>query len=270
MKSKSMNYYKFILLVLLIGMFSVVSQAQEDIKEAMKADNTGTNPINFTNDFRIYYNYAELNAKGDGKAQTTTFEFRTPILNEKVQFRVRARNVEREIDLTGNGVDNIDERGFGDMDIRFLTVPYMNMKEKFALAVGLEAIFDTADDPALGGSSTSLGPQIFAVFFKPPGGGALVAPAYQHVFSVGGENVNRTQLDLFYLYTFKKGLINWALVNPQGVIDYQNDNHSSWNIDCEIGKMITKNQSLYIRPGFGIGGNASYDWDIEFGWKLVW
>ena len=61
MKSLSINYYTFILFVLLIGAFSVEAQAEEvevqteeDAQAAMKSDKTGTNPINFTYDLRFY------------------------------------------------------------------------------------------------------------------------------------------------------------------------------------------------------------------------
>jgi len=176
--------------------------------------------------------------------------------------------VKCKADTTNNGIDNIDDRGFGDIDFRLLTVPYINMKKKFALAMGLEVIIDTAEDSTLGGNSTSFGPQVFAVFFK-PWGGALVEPAYQHVFSASGKDVNCTQLDVFHLYIFKKNFVNWFMINPQAVIDYESDK-DSWNIDFEAGKMLTKNQSIYLRPGVGMGRERPFDFDAEIGWKLVW
>jgi len=240
------------------------------IAQEEKKDNTGTNPINFTNDLRIYHNFSTLNTLGDGTANTTTAQFRTPFADGKWQLQLKMPYVTNEIDSTGNGVNNIDESGIGNLSVRFLTVPILKMRKKFALATGLEVLFDTANDPKIAESSTSLGPQVFAVFFKPIGGGALVAPAYQHVFSVGGKDVNRSQYDLFYLWTFKKGIANWAMFNPQAVTNYESDGDTHVNIDLEAGKMITKAQSVYLRPGFGIGGDRLFDWDIEAGWKMVW
>ena len=60
------------------------------------------------------------------------------------------------------------------------------------------------------------------------------------------------------------------MFNPQGVVNYENDNESSFNIDVEVGKMLTKNMSVYVRPGFGIGEDRPYNWDTEIGWKMVW
>lgn len=230
-------------------------------------DNTGTNPINFTNDLRVYYNFSELNTQGDGKIGTTTLQYRTPFADGKWQFQLKVPYANREIDITGNGTDDIDDSGIGDISMRFVTVPILKMEKKFALAVGLELGFDTADNP---NGSTTLGPQVFAVFFKPPGGGALVAPAYQHVFSIDGKDVNRSQLDLFYLYKYKDKFFNWAMINPQAVIDYENDNNTHMNIDFEAGKMLSETQSFYLRPGVGIGGDRLFDWDLEAGLKVVW
>jgi len=260
--------FQYFLLTLVLFGASVAVQA-EGVEEAAE-DNTGTNPISFTNDLRIYYNFSELNTKGDGESHTTTLEFRTPFADGKWQFRIRMPYVWEEADTTGNGINNIDDNGIGNVNIRFLTVPILKMEKKFALATGLEVFFDTANDPKIAESSISLGPAVFAVFFKPPGGAAMIVPAYQHVFSVGGKDVNRTQLDVFYLYTWKDKFINWMMINPQGVIDYENDNDSAWNIDLEAGKMLTKTQSLYLRPGIGIGGDRIFDWDMEVGWKMVW
>jgi hypothetical protein len=260
------GFMKKIIVLMLFLLLVGLAFAQET--EAPK-DNTGTNPINFTNDFRIYHNYSQLNTAGDGDRHTTTVEFRTPFADGKWQFRARWRYVKSKVDINNDGIDEIDDNGIGNMDIRFVTVPYLNMEKKFALAVGLEGFFDTANDPAIAESSTSLGPQVFAVFFKPPGGGELIAPAYQHVFSVGGKDVNRSQIDIFYLYRFPDSFINWAMINPQAVIDYENHN-SSFNIDLEAGKMLTEHQSVYLRPGFGIGGERAFDWDLEVGWKIIW
>ncbi len=77
----------FLTVVLSLTGFSLDAIAQDD----MKADKTGTNPINFTNDARIYNEFQWLNTEGDGNQNITTLEFRTPFLDGKWQFRLRAR-----------------------------------------------------------------------------------------------------------------------------------------------------------------------------------
>lgn len=250
-----------------------IEEREGDDKLADKSDQTGTNPINFTFDLRVYNEYLWLNTAGDGNQNLTTVEFRVPFLDGKWQFRVRARANVINADLNDDGVDELDESGFGDLDFRFLTVPYVNPEKRIAFAAGLEVFLDTASDEALGSGSTSLGPQIFLVFFKPFGLDIdLFAPAYQHKFSIDGNDVNQSLIDLFVLKTSEDKTL-WALVNPVFVIDHE-ANTEYMLIDIELGTMLdkylgTKGHSVYVRPSVGIGGDRPYDASIEVGYKIV-
>ncbi len=281
MKSQPINYYTLILFVLLIGALAVEAQAQEDaevdLKAEMKADKTGTNPINFTNDFRLYNEYQWLNLDGDGHQNISTLEFRTPIWDGKWQFRVRGRGASIKADLNDDGSTDLDEGGFGDTDFRFLTVPILDMPNKFALAVGFETFLDTASKDSLGSGATSLGPQVFGVFFKPFGGFFdLIAPAYQHKFSVeeddGRSDVEQGFIDVFAL-KMSKDKLSWMMINPTFVLDYEN-NQEFILIDFEVGTMLdkllgTKGHSIYIRPGFSVGQDRPTEASIEAGYKYV-
>ena len=237
------------------------------------ADKTGTNPINFTFEFKVYNEYLWLNTAGDGSQNLTTVEFRAPFADGKWQFRVRARANWIEADLNNDGTDDLDDSGFGDVDFRFLTVPHLDMSKRIAVAVGLEIFLDTASDDALGSGSTSLGPQIFLVLFKPFGLDLdLFAPAYQHKFSIDGKDVNQSLIDLFILKTSEDKSL-WALVDPAFVIDHE-ANTEYMLIDIELGTMLdkylgTKGHSAYVRPSVGIGGDRPYDASIEVGYKIV-
>ena len=261
-----------------LGALPLGAIAQDDAQDAMKADKTGTNPINFTFDARIYNEYQFLNTAGDGHQNLTTFEFRAPLLDAKLQFRVKARYVDLAADVNDDGVDEVDESGFGDVDFRFLTVPYMNMEKKFAIATGLEVFLDTAEEDTLGSGATSLGPQIFAVFFKPFGGlFDLAAPAYQHKISVdeadGRSDVHQGFIDVFVL-KMSKSKTFWTLINPTAIFDYEN-NTEFLNVDIEVGGMLdkvfgTKGHSAYLRPGFQVGNDRPADGSIEAGYKILW
>ncbi len=238
-----------------------------------KADKTGTNPINFTFDFRVYNEYLWLNTAGDGGQNLTTLEFRAPFADGKWQFRVRARANWIEADVDDDGTDDLDDSGFGDVDFRFLTVPHLDMSKRLAVAVGLEIFLDTASDAALGSGSTSLGPQAFLVLFKPFGLDLdLFAPAYQHKFSVDGNDVNQSLIDLFILKTSQDKTL-WVLVDPQIVIDHE-ANREFMLLDIELGAMLdkylgTEGHSAYVRPSVGMGDDRPYDASIEIGYKIV-
>jgi hypothetical protein len=257
---------------------STIAQGQDEAETAKKSDQTGTNPINFTHDARVYNDFSWLNASGDGKQNITTFEYRTPFAGGKWQFRVRGRGADIEADLNNDGIDELDASGFGDTDFRFLTVPYVDMAKKMAFAVGFETFLDTASKNALGTGATSFGPQAFLVFFEPLGiKGALVAPAYQHKFSIdedaGRADIHQGLIDIFFL-KLSADKTRWALIDPQIVLDYER-NTEFMLIDMELGTMLdqrlnTKGHSAYIRPSLGVGGHRPTDASIEIGYKIIW
>ncbi|MHC4643452.1 MAG: hypothetical protein ACYS32_17560 [Planctomycetota bacterium] len=264
--------------LLIIGLAATGVQAQDDSKAAMKGDKTGTNPINFTHDLRVYKEYLFLNTAGDGNQNITTFEYRTPFADGKWQFRARVRSASIEADLNDDGVDDWDDSGIGDFDFRFLTVPIINMKKKYAVAVGFETSLPTATEVTLGSGALSFGPQVFGVFFAPFGiKGTLIAPAYQHKFSVdedeGRSEVNQGLIDIFLLWGSSDKQY-WALVDPQIILDYEEDKEFMI-IDIEAGTMLdrflgTKGHSAYLRPSFGVGGDRPTDGSIEAGYKVIW
>jgi len=278
MKSLQKSLSIFLMLVFSIGVVSFDVLAQEDPQSEMKADKTGTNPINFTFDARIYNEYQWLNTDGDGNQNITTLEFRAPLMDGKLQFRVKARYADISADLNDDGSDDLDDSGFGDTDIRFLTVPYLDMAKKRAIAVGMEVFLDTASEDILGSGATSLGPQVFAVFFKPFGGLIdLFSPAYQHKFSVdeddGRSEVHQGLIDIFFL-KMSTDKQRWALFDPQIVLDYENDTEFML-IDLEVGTMLdryfgTKGHSIYLRPSVGIGSDRPTDGSVEVGYKIIW
>ena len=154
----------------------------------------------------------------------------------------------------------------------------MNTEKKFAIATGLEVFLDTAEEDSLGSGATSLGPQVFAVFFKPFGGlFYLMSPAYQHKFSVdeddGRSDSQQGLIDIYFL-KMSSDKQRWVLLNPTGVLDYEN-NTEFLNIDVEVGTMLdkvlgTKGHSVYLRPGFQIGGDRPADGSVECGYKIIW
>jgi hypothetical protein len=259
--------------LLITGLMLTNAQAKEDAKPAVKKDKTGTNPVNFQRDLRIYNEFTWLNTAGDGTQNLTTLEFRTPLLEGKWQWRVRTRYNSITADLNDDNIDDIDEDGMGDTDMRFITVPILNMASKTALALGLEVFFDTASDDALGAGSTSLGPQVFFVKFFSRG---LFAPGLQYIFSVD-EDDGRAEVDQFLidlnLLIMAKDKQSWFFTDPQIVFDNEND-YEFAIVDLEYGWMMSKwidlpGHSFYVRPSFGVGGDRPTDYSVELGYKMI-
>jgi hypothetical protein len=254
-------------------------------------DNSGTNPVNFTYDFRVYSELAQL-PNDAGSSALTTAELRVPLgrdiaylsddpeespfydMGSRWQLRFRAKYKNLSLENPANlpfGASEVS--GIGDFDARLLWIA--SASKKMVIAAGVEAFMDTASNDALGNGQTVLGPTAFAVFPGILGPGSLFAPGYQYVFDVGGGNgqsdISRSQLDLYFVWGLAGGR-NWLIVDPQVIVDHEADNDVFATLEVEWGYMMVPESgiSAYFRPGIGLGSDKLYDWNFEVGLKFVW
>ncbi len=270
-----MKYYSIISLLLVALLTLTMASVNGYAQEEQEKDKTGTNPVNFLREIRVYNEYTVLNTEGDGNQNLTTAEIRLPFADGKWQWRMRARLFNSiEADLNDDGSDDLDDSGMGDWDMRFLTVLDLNMETGTAWAAGLEVFLNTADVDVLGAGSTSLGPQVFYVKFLPTG---LFAPGLQYKFSIdeddGRDEVDQILIDLNYL-KMADDKQSWFFTDPQIVFDNENDIEFAI-VDLEWGWMMSTwfddlpGQSFYLRPSFGVGADRPTEGSIEFGYKIV-
>jgi hypothetical protein len=260
----------------------------ESIEEEKKHDNTGTNPINFTYDARFYM---ETSWFDGGSLIAPTFEFRVPLgrdlanltnqkegkfndLGQKFALRLKVRP-QQNLNLDDPGGDptaGANISGMGDMDFRFLAIPYVT--KKFGVAAGLEAYFPTATNELLGTGRYALRPQVFAGFFGLFGKNSIFAPGYLYVFDVGGDSnrdeIEQHQLDIYFVWLLAQNR-HWLIVNPAAVFDVENDKNF-WVVDVEWGYTIPQlpGAAIHLRPGFGVGEDRPFDWTFEFGIRFIW
>jgi len=245
----------------------------EEIEEAFEKDKTGTNPLNFTFDARLYDEYRWLNTDGDGSQNLVTAEFRAPFASGKWQIRAKVRSVNLKADFNDDGFNDVSQSGFGDTDIRIMTVPYLSMEKMMGVAVGVEAFIDTASEDALGAGATSLAPFIFLGFFNPIGPGSIFVPGYQHTFSIdeadGVSEVSQGLIDMFLVKTWSENRY-WGYVDPQIVLDYKE--HTEFMLlEIQAGMMLGRaGHSIWAMPSFGVGTHRPYDFSLEIGYKIVW
>jgi len=245
----------------------------EEIEEAFEKDKTGTNPLNFTFDARLYDEYRWLNTDGDGSQNLVTAEFRAPFASGKWQIRAKVRSVNLKADFNDDGFNDVSQSGFGDTDIRIMTVPYLSMEKMMGVAVGVEAFIDTASEDALGAGATSLAPFIFLGFFNPIGPGSIFVPGYQHTFSIdeadGVSEVSQGLIDMFLVKTWSENRY-WGYVDPQIVLDYKE--HTEFMLlEIQAGMMLGRaGHSIWAMPSFGVGTDRPYDFSLEIGYKIVW
>ena len=251
--------------------------AKEDVKATFEKDKTGTNPMNFTFDARLYNEYQWLNTAGDGGQNITTFEFRAPFADGKWQFRSKLRAVDLKADFNDDGTDDVDDFGFGDIDVRFMTIPYINMQKKLAVALGVEFFLNTASEDSLGAGAWTVAPLVFLPIFNPLGPGSIFVPGYQHKISFyedsGRDQVHLGVIDFFLVKTFAQNQY-WAYIDPQIVLDYENSREFML-VELQGGMMLdrfvgSKGHSIWILPSFGVGSDRPYDFSFEVGYKYIW
>jgi hypothetical protein len=264
-----------LILVVLLGASTTFAQEK-------KKDDTGTNPVNFTYDFRLYQEMQKF-SRGQGSQNRSIMELRAPLGRDVAnvlgkdagfwrglgsQFALRFRGYYNTVTLNDNSAaGSTTYSGIGDFDARALWMAYGN--SSFALAPGLEAFFNTATN-GVGSGSTILAPTIFFGFFNLIGNRSIFAPGFQYHFSVDGKTVSRTVIDLYFVWILGGGT-NWLIVNPQPIFDHHNETEFA-QIDLEWGFMIVPKSGIsgYIRPGIGVGRDRPFDYNFEFALKFIW
>ena len=291
---KSLNQAMSCLVVLAMASLSAHTVAEEvdDASAASFAeknatdttDRSGTNPVNFARDIRIYNEYSWLNTEGDGHQNVTTLEYRQALFDGEWQFRTKVPYIGSfKADFNDDGSDDLDESGLGDVNFRLLKKPWF--KGRHAIAPALEVFLDTASEDELGSGNTILGPQVFYAYFfgsNPipiPGytGGGLFAPGVQYRFSIdedrGRRKTDAIAIDINYL-AMAESKTRWLFINPQILLDQENNDEYAF-IDIEFGWMMAKwfpemkGHSFYVRPSFTVGADRPSDYGIELGYKIV-
>lgn len=226
-----------------------------------KEDKSGTNPLNFQKEFRLF-NEAQF-LQGRGYQNISTLQYVHPFSSN---FSVRVR-----LPFVGNDATGENQYGFGDFNVRANWVPYM--KGKVGVMLGSEFSFNTASNSVLGTGKNTIAPVGVLAFFL--NDGLIFAPAYQQTVSYGGDSarrdVNIGAIDL-YLVKLTKSKRNWFILDPTILADYAN-NRTSGTLEFEAGQIVGRMMggigSIYIRPGVGLGTDRIYNWNLEVGFKLI-
>ena len=255
--------------------------ASSTFAQEKKKDNSGTNPVNFTYDYRLITEMQHF-AKDAGSQIRNIMELRVPLGRDMskylgkdagfwrdlgTDFALRFRAYYNSLTLTDTtGSHTVS--GIGDFDARLLWLAHAN--STWAIAPGLEAFFNTSSPDILGGGSTILAPGLFLGFFNILGNRSIFAPGYFYQFSVDGNTVSRSVIDLYFVWVLSGGW-NWIIFNPQPIIDHHNGTEFA-QIDFEWGFMIYPQAGLsgYIRPGIGVGADRPFNYNFEFAVKFVW
>jgi hypothetical protein len=158
------------------------------------------------------------------------------------------------------------EMGLGDILLRGAIRAARG--ERYAVVVGAEVIFDTASEPMLGTGNYQFAPLVFASIEVPRFRSTLF-PFYQHYFSIAGDNspdINYASIRPSVILTKWPNRF-YTVIDPNFFIDFERDMDSGMMLEFEIGRGVSENVTVWIRPGVGVYGDIPrvYDWNLEGG-----
>jgi len=276
-----------------MGMFQDEPKEQPGIDQAEPvADQTGTDPRDFSNKFMPYYRYSE-NKNNVYINQFVVFgmlAFNTRLalayewpMAKRINYGSALSGGESggsNPDLPSNGIPGVldpdgDEVGMGDLILRFFARPeYLEWKYKegepdsISLLPTLEFILPTATEPVLGADSLILGPAITIVADipgDPPFGLGFIASMNFYEWSVFKDNsrgsTSRYLGRHFWMQPLSRPGPNlfdglYMLTEFQTIYDFRTSDFDVW-IGPEFGKIIKEGLIVYAKPGWGIDAEAN-------------
>ena len=279
-----------------MGMFQdeAVTTGDGPIDQAAPvADQTGTDPRDFSNKFMPYYRYSE-NKNNVYINQFVVFgmiAFNTRLALAYEWPMAKRINYASQLgssglpgggnpDLPSNGIPGPlegdgDAVGMGDLILRFFSRPESlewkykeGESDSISLMPTLEFILPTATDPVLGAESLILGPAITVVADLPGGppfGLGFIASMNFYEFSVFKSNdrgsTSRYLGRHFWMQPLSKPGPNifdglYMLTEFQTIYDFRTSDFDLW-IGPEFGKIVKDGLIVYAKPGWGIDAEAN-------------
>jgi hypothetical protein len=223
----------------------------------------GTDPTKLSTSFSTSFEYIDLPSGGD--IQTLFLKFGTPISADG------QTGLNFKLPLVSN---SLGESGFGVSDVSVKLSRVLAVTPAYGIVVGAEAVFDTADAPDRGvGVDVLKLSGVYAIFLK---NGAIFAPSVVHSESFGDPDPGRsdislTTIDLYYVPRLANPKAYMTL-DPAIIYNWENDQVSgalavTYGQSVDLG--IPGNESFFIKPSAGIGGNRGAGFGLEVGFKVV-
>jgi hypothetical protein len=223
----------------------------------------GTDPTKLSTSLSISYEGIGLPNGGD--IDTLFLKYGTPISPDgRTGLNLKLPLVSTSLGESGYGV--------GDFSVKITRVA--TVTSTYGIVLGAEAVLNTADAPDRGfGVDVLKLSGVYAVFLK---SGAIFAPSLLQSFSVGSpdpgrKDVNLTTVDFYYVPRLANPRAYMTL-DPAILYDWETDKVSgalsvTYGQSVDLG--IPGNESFFIKPSAGIGGNRGSGFGLEVGFKVV-
>jgi hypothetical protein len=221
-------------------------------------DKTGTNPLNLQQQIDVANVYVEL---GELYLNTTTYQHTLPLLHRRVALS-------GSVPFSFSNASGATDRGLGDVGASVEWTPWLFSKG--GMVAGLSTTWDTASADVLGLGVNTLMP--YGQFVVQPSPRTLVAPFVTYRVGVGGDEfapaIKDTLVGVSVVWRSSDRL--WLSARPQVIFDSALDS-TYGEVGGEVGVMVSRRVSTYVRPSFGYGRNGAkpYDWALTAGLRFV-
>lgn len=232
---------------------------EDPAREGPHSEVRGVNPADNLTKFELLPKYSRVDADNDVSVSTLTFKYDRAILG---QYGVNLELPVADLDSSSGHT-----RGIGDLNLRG-RVQFRQGRATYI--TGVEAVFPTASDDALGTGKYQLNPTVVGVYaFSEQ---FFVAGVAKHLFSVAGgaQRDDIVQGQYRFLAARTLGKDWWLLLDPQLWVDYRNSARVQFSCEGEVGRMIGHSTGIWIRGGSRLAGDwHREDWSITAGIRFI-
>jgi hypothetical protein len=161
--------------------------------------------------------------------------------------------------------------GIGDVVTSMTFVKVVS--KRFIMGVVPRFDFPTASAAALGSGKYSFKPTVAGL--TPVAQGLAFGTALEYRISFAGNesrsDIHELSIKPLFLKSFLKGPLKGYYANPQleVIVDFENNNRSTWQAAVHMGKVLSKNVVVFIIPTVHVGGTKRESFKLEAGFRYL-
>ena len=67
-----------------------------------------------------------------------------------------------------------------------------------------------------------------------------------------------------------KPYMSWLMLDPELIIDFENDDETEFNVGVGYGKMVSRTMAVFVKTTFHAGGSEdNLDWAVKIGFRRM-
>ncbi len=228
---------------------------------------SGSDPTDFITRYEPSYEFTRFDNGSETQALVVRFDF---ALRRDLSVRVDLPWVDFDPSSTQRQRGFHSDSGFGDAVTQIIHKPIA--RENYAFVYGLRIDWDTAAEDELGRGGNVYAPLTAIAWYPKPG--LIIAPLFQWFIGddldndplPGDRDIDELSYRQIVLWQPNKKYMTWLKVDPEVIIDFENDDETTYEVKVEWGKLVKKTVGVFVESTIGLGGERK-DWAIKAGFR---